>query len=233
MYSPGSILTKNKKTGVSIDLPRTNCRPTKRCKFDCYARLGNQSRSVCLRKQRWVDQYLQSGDLSRLIKECRPHIAIRLNGSGDFRKEHIPNLLKLAEACPRNQFYGMTRKIELAKALNNKLPNLRVMVSIDATSPKSIWKYDGALCYGPRHPEDKVPDDPRILIVFPRHHTGKVIKGMPHHPKDCQGVWHTISGCMVCGRCWEWDYPSLENKTVWGMQNFVIQLRKDNYSKKT
>lgn len=214
MYEPNYILTKNKKCNASIDLPiEGHCRPTRICMHDCYARFGHQAMDNCVRKQQWLSKYLANpdrfGGLSRLAEECRPLRAVRLNGSGDLLPAHVPTLVRLAEICPETQFWGMTRKPGIARRINSRLPNLRILVSVDASSPASAWKYNGALCFGPRQPEDEVPEDPRIVTVFPRHHGGKVIKGMPHHPKDCQGVWHTISGCMACGRCWNWDIEHL------------------------
>lgn len=209
MYEPQQILTKNKKCYASIDLPiEEHCRPTRICMKDCYAKFGHQAMSDCLHKQQWVSKYLanpnQFGGLSRLADECRPLRAIRLNGCGDLNPEHVPGLIHLAKICSETQFWGMTRKTGIARRINGARPNLRILVSVDVSSPDSVWNYDGALCFGPRHPEDEVPDDDRIIIVFPRHHGGRVVKGMPHHPKDCQGVWHTIPGCIICGRCWSW-----------------------------
>jgi hypothetical protein len=99
----------------------------------------------------------------------------------------------------------MTRKIEIAAAINKpQLPNLRILVTVDSSSPKKTWDYPGTLCYGPRHPNDTVPNDPRILTVFPAHYSGKTQKDMPQHPKDCPAVWHRVSGCAACTRCYTW-----------------------------
>jgi len=212
-YRPQKILTTNGKTGVSIDLPiKGHCKPTKICSKDCYARSGHQAMKVCTRKQKWVSDYLRGDDISELVQEARLFAAVRLNGCGDLLPEHINNLFKLAEACPFTQFWGMTRKKDIAMAVNGMngfpdQPNLRILLSVDASSPESVWKYPGPLCFGPRRPEDQVPDDPRIKVVFPRHFAGKVIKDIPEHPLDCQGVYHRISGCMECGRCWMWKKP--------------------------
>lgn len=205
-YHPQQILSRNGKTGVSLDLPREgHCRPTKNCSKDCYARCGHQARPDAIRKQKWVSEYLLGKDISSLVMETRLHSAVRLNGSGDLLPEHVPNIIKLAEQCPYTQLWGMTRKPNIAKALNGKIINLRMLLTVDATSPKSVWDYDEAMCFGPRRTEDIVPDDPRIIVVFPKHHAGRVLKGIPEHPKDCQGVYHRISGCMECGRCWAWN----------------------------
>lgn len=204
-YRPVHILSKNKKTGASIDLPREgHCRPTKVCSQACYARQGHQTRPDALKKQKYISEYLKN-DIKELIEECRGITAVRLNGCGDLLQEHIPAILSLAKQSPQTEFWGMTRKPEIAMAINNKLPNLRLLVTVDATSPKTVWNYKGGMCFGPRRKTDPVPDDPRIKVVFPRHHAGRVIKGVPEHPKDCQGVYHRISGCLACGRCWTWE----------------------------
>lgn len=204
MYKgPQKILSDNSKCGCSINMPiKGHCCPTEHCKHDCYARTGHTAMPAPVRKQKWVSNYLKQKDISRLINECIGRSAVRLNGTGDLLKEHLPQILSLAKACPNTQFWGMTRKPEIAKALNNKLPNLKLLVTVDSSSPQSVWNYDGKLCYGPRRPDDIVPDDPRIITVFPRHFAGRVVNGVPRHPKDCKAVWHEIPGCLHCGRCW-------------------------------
>lgn len=204
-YRPLELLSKNTKTGYSIDLPlQGHCRPTKNCSKDCYARFGHQARPKAKLKHVWLSQYLAGNDQTELIRECAAHTSVRLCGSGDLLPEHLPAILRVATACPQTQFWGMTRKPEIAEALNDKLPNLHLLLSVDGSSPASVWKYKGAMCYGPRHAEDVIPEDDRIKVVFPRHFGGKVIKGIPRHPKDCAGTWHENDGCVTCGRCWTW-----------------------------
>ena len=204
-YRPGSILSTNTKTGCSINLPIAgHCCPTKNCARVCYAKSGHTALPTNKRKQVWVSDYLKGKDISELIQECLSRTAVRLSGTGDILKEHVPNLKKLAKACPATQFWGMTRKLEIAKALNNKLPNLKLMVSVDSSSPESVWKYNGALCFGPRLQGDKVPKDKRIKVIFPYHQSGHVVKGVPRDKKDCKAVLHEIPGCLNCGRCWSW-----------------------------
>jgi len=204
MYSPGTLLSKNLKTGTSLNLPLAgHCTPTKNCAFCCYGRIGRTRLPEATRKAAYVSEYLSGMDIARLVDECRQLTAVRLSGVGDLLPSHIPNILKLADACPHTMFWGMTRKLTIAYALQG-IKNIRLMVSVDATSPVSTWTYNGKLCYGPRLAQDTVPDDSRILTVFPRHFTGRVIKGIGRHPKDCLAVWHDISGCSACGRCWSW-----------------------------
>ena len=205
MYRPQKILSSNGKTGHSLNLPLDNCTPTPNCKKDCYARSGPMLLPASRKKQKFVSNYLLGNNISMLIWECSILLAVRLNGCGDLLMAMVANILLLAKSCPETKFYGMTRKIMIAIALNNKLPNLSILLSVDASSPVSVWDYPGKLCFGPRRAIDVVPDnDKRIITVFPYHCHGAVMKGMPHHKKDCGAVWHTIPGCMACKRCWSW-----------------------------
>jgi len=204
-YHPTQILSENSKCTASLDLPIHNhCRPTKNCIHDCYARCGHQARPAAQKKHDWVSQYLSQPNIKELIIEAKPKPTIRLNGSGDLNPIHIPQILQLAKACPNTMFWGMTRKPEIATQINNKLPNLKLLVSVDSSSPKSVWNYTGKLCWGPRRPSDQVPNDDRIHVSFPRHSAGRVVKGLEKNPKDCLAVWHDIEGCHQCGRCWTW-----------------------------
>lgn len=203
-YRPGSILSSNTKTGVSLNLPiKGHCRPTKNCSRCCYAKSGHTTLPSSLRKQTWLSKYLAGKDISELIHESRLHTAVRISGTGDLSLEHIPNILLLAKSCPGTMFWGMTRKIEIAKALD-KVKNIKLMVSLDSSSPEETKKYKGAICWGPNLPGDKVPDRKNIITVFPYHRSGHVIKGVPRHPKDCLAVHHEIPGCLSCNRCWSW-----------------------------
>jgi len=207
MYKgPRHILSENRKTGWSIDLPlKGHCRPTPNCSKACYAKRGPQSWPLPVRKHLWMSQYLAGPDISRLIDECRHLRAVRLSGSGDLLEAHVPNLISLAKECHKTRFWGMTRKVEIAQLINNaRLPNLRLLVTVDPTSTLDTWNHRGKLCFGPRHPQDRVPRDSRILAVFPAHYSGRVESGMTRHQKDCPGVWHETSGCLACGRCFSW-----------------------------
>lgn len=201
-----TILSVNTKTGCSIDLPIIgHCKPTKNCSQACYSRMGTQSWPNSIKKHIRTSEYLKGTDISLLIEECRIYSSVRLNGSGDLLAEHVPNILRLAEACSSTQFWGMTRKLDIANAINGNLPNLKLLVSVDASSPKPVWKYTGKICFGPRLPGDVIPENmPNLITVFPKHVHGQVVKGLDEHPKDCPAVWHKISGCTACGRCWKW-----------------------------
>ncbi len=206
MYTPLTIISENKKTGVSINFPmKGHCRPSKLCQKLCYARSGHMALPNTVKKQNYVSDYFTGNDLLKVIVECKNCHAVRLNGCGDLLPDHVNNIINLANECPKTMFYGMTRKPEIAKVINDQLPNLRLLLSIDATTPKKVWsKFPGKMCFGPRRDVDTVPDDPRIIIVFPYHCHGSVVKNVPKHPLDCLAVWHEVSGCLECARCWDW-----------------------------
>jgi hypothetical protein len=144
-------------------------------------------------------------DVGRLIDESKTFRAIRLSGTGDLKNKHIDQILRIVQACPDTQFWGMTRKTEIASILSNHLPNLHMMVSVDSTSPQRIWNYAGPMCWGPRMPGDNIPQDQRLKIYFPMHKAGKVLKVLSPLPLDCPGVWHTVKNCLDCSKCWSYD----------------------------
>jgi len=88
---------------------------------------------------------------------------------------------------------------------DGRLPNLSLIVTFDATSPdKELAGYEGPLAFGPRKPKDPVPDDARIIVVFPEHHSGRTIANVPLHPKDCPATRGHVrrNACQRCQRCW-------------------------------
>lgn len=205
MYSPLKIISENRKTHVSINLPLNLCNSTKLCRTMCYARQGHMSYPNPRRKQEYVNKYLLGNDITQLIYECSPFSYVRLNGCGDLVKGHLKNITLLAKSCPKTTFYGMTRKPEIAEALNNKLPNLKLLLSVDSSTPKHILKnYTNKICFGPRRACDTIPDDKRIITVFPYHCHGTIVKNISKHPLDCPAVWKQVKGCSECERCWNW-----------------------------
>ncbi len=205
-YRPCTFLSENTKTGASINLPiKGHCRPTKRCAEDCYAKSGHTILESNIKKQMFMSNYLLGKDITELVYECKRLTAVRLNGTGDLLIGHVPAIISLAKQCPHTSFWGMTRRISIAKVLNGLLPNLSLLVSVDTTSPKSVWRYGGLLCFGPRRPEDIVPDNDRIITVFPRHHAGRIIGNVPNDPKDCLAIRKKVKGCLECKRCWSWN----------------------------
>jgi len=196
------LLSTNSKTGYALNFPRANCRPTAVCSKLCYGKCGPIS---------WHDgklysfnRYFMGTDISQLVEECRGRLAIRLSATGDLLPKHLPNVFRMATSLPETQFWGMTRKPDIARAINDaRLSNLSILVSVDASSTRRAWEYQGGMCYGPRRAEDTVPEDNRIVTVFPYHHAGKIKAGIPAHPKDCPSLYDH-RGCHACGRCWKW-----------------------------
>ena len=206
---PLIVLSSNHKTGTSINLPVINCKPTRRCAAACYACVGPISWGNSIRKALAVDAVLRSGELEGLIWECRRLRDVRLNGSGDMTLEHVPALLELAQACPGTVLWGFTRRRQVAEAVNDVRRNLSLIVSFDTTSPAGeLDGYDGPLAFGPRRPRDRVPDDRRIVTVFPEHRIGHTMRGVPFHPKDCPAT-RGAQRLMACARCWRCWRPFL------------------------
>lgn len=204
-YKPINILNKNTKTGCSINFPIPgHCRPTKICYKHCYGKTGPMIFKRSKIKFDYISRYLKRKNISQLIDECRKKKAVRISGCGDLLSEHVPNIIKLAKECHDTMFWGMTRKIEIARAINNKLSNLKLLLSLDSSSPKSDWKYKGKMCYGPIMEGEKVPEDNRIITVFPYHAHGKIVGNIKRTKKDCPAVRHDVSGCLECGKCWNW-----------------------------
>jgi hypothetical protein len=114
----------------------------------------------------------------------------------------------LARECDETVFWGFSRNRKVVEQINGKLPNLSLIISIDATSPKGfVDGYDGPLAFGPRNPGDEVPDDDRIIVIFPTHHRGKPDKAIPVDGKDCPATRFTHrsekhGACNRCRRCY-------------------------------
>lgn len=203
--NPQHMLSGNLKTGVSLNLPLLNCIPSKRCAESCYACQGHIAMNKAIRKALVIDQMLLDGDLYRLIGECRMYENVRLNGGGDLTLNHVKSVLKLARECPRTIFWGFTRNRPVAQKLNRKLPNLSLVLSFDATSRKEqTHRYRGPLAYGPKRAGEEVPDDRRIVVVFPEHQQSHPDIAIQWHPKDCPGVWgEKLGACNRCRRCFK------------------------------
>jgi hypothetical protein len=199
------ILSENHKTGTSINLPVMNCRPTRRCAAACYACVGPIAWANSIRKALAVDAALRKGEIEGLIWECRRLQDVRLNGSGDMTLHHATAVLRLATACPGTIFWGFTRSRRVAETINRQQENLSLVISFDATSRVGeLDGYDGPLAFGPRRPRDPVPEDDRIIVVFPEHHVGHTIHGVPPHPRDCPATRgaERRDACQRCRRCW-------------------------------
>lgn len=205
LTEPKEMLSGNSKTGVSLNLPVINCRPSAKCSKNCYACSGPISFRNALRKALVVDKKLKDGDIGKLIVECSRLRDVRLCGSGDLAKEQVPHIMRLVQSCPGTHFWGFTRKLEIAKLLHGKAKNLSIILSFDSSSKDQEFKgYKGRLAFGPRVGDEPVPKDKRIAVVFPLHINGKFKKEVPVHKLDCptaRGMAHD-NACEKCRRCW-------------------------------
>ncbi len=202
------LLSTNKKTGAAINLPLMCCRPSARCAETCYAMEGFVSAPNVIKATLRMNHTLTTGSgLDQLIRECRLVPFIRLNGIGDLNEAHIANVIILA------------RKREIAEALNGKLKNLSIVLSWDVThSTAHVEGYEGPLAFGPIQAGDEVPDDDRIIVVFPEHHQHGPADDITPHQKDCplQTRNHEAKAgaCEACGRCLR-PHKALENFNQW------------------
>lgn len=204
------MLSGNKKTGAALNLPLSCCRPSARCAETCYAMEGFISSDRAIQHSLVIDRLFRIGEgMVRLIKECRKRKDVRLNGIGDFITDHLPQLFRLVEACPKTIFWGFTRKKEIAVLVNGQYKNLSLVLSWDATHHKShVRGYKGPLAYGPIQPGEKVPNDKRIIVVFPEHHQKHPHVDILEHKKDCPATRIPIGreylkegACQRCQRC--------------------------------
>lgn len=202
-----TVLSGNKKTGASLNLPLLNCRPSKLCAETCYAMEGYVAQDMSIRHTQAVDAMLRTGlGIAQLTKECQARDDVRLCGIGDLVEDHLPQLFRLAEDCPATIFWGFTRKREIADWVRAKrLSNLTLILSWDHTHPpEHVAGYAGPLSYGPTRPGDEVPDDPRIIVVFPEHHQKDPHPDTAITSKDCPAIRYgdeKQDACQRCRRC--------------------------------
>ena len=205
------LLSGSKKTGAAINLPLRNCSPSKRCAETCYAMEGFVAAPHVIKATMRMDHILLTGEhLDKLAAECRKEPDVCLLGIGDFHMTHVPQVVQLAKACPDTVFWGFTRKRAITEALNHELPNLSIVLSWDAThhAHSHVGGYEGPLSYGPIQAGEEVPDDPRIIVVFPEHHQSHPDPKIKLHPKDCPATRIPTfqerlkyDACRRCGRC--------------------------------
>lgn len=205
------LLSGNKKTGVAINLPLRNCSPSKRCAETCYAMEGFVAAPHVIKATLRMNHVLLTGEhLDKLVAECKKEPDVRLLGIGDFHIAHLHQVVQLAKACPETVFWGFTRKRSIAEALNHELQNLSIVLSWDCThhAHSHVAGYEGPLAYGPIQAGEEVPNDERIIVVFPEHHQSHPDRKIQPHEKDCpatripafrEGLKH--GACQRCGRC--------------------------------
>lgn len=195
------ILSYNSKCGISLDLPFTNCLPTKICAEFCYAAQGRQN---------YKKAVIKSLAVNRLIIKDPEHVArkmvdeaagrtIRIAGSGEIIPEHKA-LLEHVENYG-GKWWGFTKRVDTHQAL----PEL--MFSLDATTPKATLEYVqdyvpvSRRAYLIQSEETKPPLE--VAVTFPIH--GPWTNKVPLTEllaTDCPAARKEVSGCWQCERCY-------------------------------
>jgi hypothetical protein len=197
------ILSRNPKTGLSLNLPVRNCWPTPACSENCYACQGPSVFPAALEKAIAVDQWIRNRPhwaALKTIREARG-APLRLSGSGDMAPDHAPYLTALLWRSTR--VYGFTKRPDTWRLFSRI--GVRLMFSVDTTmdSRRLSWAFETVpkqrLAYC-RRPHD--PDwSHRVAVTLPEHgpltHNAEKV---PVSETDCPAIrYHSL--CAECRRC--------------------------------
>ena len=221
-------ITKNSKTGVSIDFPaHLTCAPTRVCMgvgkgaAPCYALSGYMTMAQVVkcqaRDQRLAD-YLVNAPIAqvwRVVNSLQEDLPsglefIRWNGAGDLTLGACMLINCITFSRPDLRLWVVSRKPEMVTQLSDR-PSLQLILSLDHSTPiltahrlraarYSFIEGRAQLSYTRVSEEDTPPED--IDIVFNKHSGGR-FNGWPH-PKVCVGTLPGRShenACEACGRC--------------------------------
>lgn len=215
-------LSTNSKTGFSINvaIART-CRPTRACVEYCYGLVGRLTYDAALAAQARNAAFFASADKTVLRHEARRigrHVLrrqnfIRMFGVGDLQPGSVFFTAALAHAFPGLSIWVATRKLELACQLP-PLPNLHVMLSLDATTtPENVEatrrlvlknKPQFFAAWVRRSPEDKIPR--WVSVVFEEHKMGRRAAWSPDRrscPATISGGAEHEGACEKCRFCFD------------------------------
>jgi hypothetical protein len=209
------FVSHNSKTGYSVNaaIART-CRPTKGCSEYCYALAGRLTFPAALAAQARNAAFFAGAEKSVLRHEARRvarmvlkrQTFVRMFGVGDLQPGSTFFTTCLATDFPELSVWVSTRKLELARQLP-LLPNLHVMLSMDATTTRDNVEATRWLIrqMGPqffaawvrRGPDDRPPR--WVSVVFEEHHMAgrapwkpepracpATIRGGAEHEKACE-----------------------------------------------
>lgn len=210
-------LSQNEKTGVSINLPLTTCRPTSGCMEYCYAARQRMAMNPSLRVQLRNLHALQTVDARTLATYLSLDIKrsgatfLRWNGSGDLTAESVAVINELARLMPELPQWIITRRGDLSHGLVDH-PAIRVVYTVDGSTPDvSTAAMRGAarrfkraavrFAYVQRDARDRAPAF--VSIVF-REHQGKRRLAGRLDKRDCRATRPNVShhdACADCGRC--------------------------------
>ena len=107
------------------------------------------------------------------IADVGDFVAPEVDASGSANQ--IANLLALVRGCPQTFFWQYTRQLSVAQRLHGASLNLRVILSLDASTPAPTpGTYSGALSYlfSPSCTDMHLPQhllDPRVIVIFPEN----------------------------------------------------------------
>jgi len=218
------FLSKNDKTGYSINVSiGLTCRPTKNCSQYCYGLESRISLPMSLKKH--VQNYAAFQHLETvsddLVRWEAAYIAdrvlqkqnfLRIFGVGDLQPGSVRFINVLAKEAPALALWVSTRKFDLAEQLDIR-PNLHVMLSLDASTPKKdraaaekLAARPGGqffLAYVQEDAEEAVDD--KIAVIFAEHHFHSGRAAWTKEQADPRTCPATIKGgdahADACSRC--------------------------------
>jgi hypothetical protein len=191
------ILSTNKKCSVSLDLPMSNCQPTKVCSEVCYACQGTQYFKKSVTKSLAIERLITE-DYERVARKVIDEAegrAIRVSGSGELTPDH-KSLIDTIESYG-GHWWGFTRRVDTHRVLP------RLMFSFDVSTPEPVMDYVLQEVPVERRAYLRRPIDPappiEVAVTFPVH--GSVtpqVEFVPYNASDCPVTRGTVTGCWAC-----------------------------------
>ena len=206
-------LFRNHMTGLAMGFAYYDCRPTGFCRERCYGlALSGIFDYHMLRLAVLTSESLKRRDpryLRPLHRTLGSLSHLKVGHWGDAVPEQLPALMDLVLHHPRVVFWWYTRKEEIARLGNELgLPNLRVYLSLDPTSPiPPRERYPHGFTYlfsaSVPHPREKeILGDSRLVALFGLKRWGRMETHMDH-PKMCPEslLKRGDKGELICLRC--------------------------------
>ncbi len=213
-------LSTNSKTGVSINVSiAQTCRPTKACAEYCYGLVGRLTYGAALAAQARNAAFFAGADKAILRHEARrigrsvlrKQNFLRMFGVGDLQPGSMFFTTVLAGEFPELSVWVSTRKLELVSQLP-LLPNLHVMLSLDATTTRANVEATHCLvlknkpqffaAWARGSPSDKIPR--WVAVVFEEHKTGRRAAWNPERracPATARDGTEHEGACAKCRFC--------------------------------
>lgn len=213
-------LSTNSKTGISINVAiAKTCRPTKACAEYCYGLVGRLTYDAALAAQARNAAFFAGADKAILRHEARrvgravlkKQDFVRMFGVGDLQTGSVFFTTVLADEFPELSVWVSTRKLELACQLP-LLPNLHVMLSLDATTTRDNVEATRTLVLKNRpqffaawargSPSDKIPR--WVSVVFEEHKQGRRAAWSPERrtcPATARDGAEHEGACERCRFC--------------------------------